>query len=133
VTGVIVDSSALMALVNGEPEAERLAQRMAEATCRMSVGTWIEVMIVADSRSASLGARLDEIITSLPIERVPLTERQADVARAAYRRYGKGSGSPARLNFGDCFAYALSVTAGEPLLFVGNDFAATDVAAVRLG
>lgn len=132
-SGIIIDSSALMAIVNDEPEATRLAEKMAASTCRMSLGTWVEVGIVADSRSATYGAHLDEIIERFGIERVPVTGRQADVARAAYRRFGKGTGARAHLNFGDCFAYALSVTEGEPLLFVGKDFSETDVAQVRFG
>ena len=70
------------------------------------------------------------MIEELGIEVVPVTSRQAEVARLAYQRFGRGSGSPARLNFGDCFSYALSTTEGRPLLFVGNDFRQTDVAPV---
>jgi ribonuclease VapC len=125
---VILDSSTLMAIVNDEPGADRLLRAAAGATCRMSVATWLEVSIVADARSAAHGERLDRIIEALEIERVPVSARDGEVARVAYRRYGRGSGSPARLNFGDCFAYALSVTSGEPLLFTGQEFARTDVA-----
>jgi ribonuclease VapC len=125
---VIIDSSALMAIVNDEPGADRLLRTAADATCQMSVATWLEVSIVADARSSAHGERLDRIIDALEIEIVPVSKRDGEVARVAYRRYGRGSGSPARLNFGDCFAYALSVTAGEPLLFTGDDFAKTDVA-----
>jgi ribonuclease VapC len=129
---VIIDLSALMAIVNDEPGADQLLQAAAAATCRMSVATWLEVSIVADARSAAHGERLDRIIEALEVELVPVSTRDGEVARAAYRRFGRGSGSPARLNFGDCFAYALSVTSGEPLLFTGTDFAETDVAGVRL-
>jgi ribonuclease VapC len=94
----------------------------------MSVATWLEVCIVADARSTAHGERLDRIIEALDIEIVPVSTREGQVARVAYRRYGRGSGSPAQLNFGDCFAYALSVTTGEPLLFTGDDFGHTDVA-----
>ncbi len=127
---MIVDSSALMAIVNGEPGAGGLLRVAAAAECRMSVATWLEVGIVADSRSAGHGERLDQVLTALEIELVPVSPRQGEVARAAYRRYGRGSGSAAGLNYGDCFAYALSVTSGEPLLFTGDDFTHTDVAAV---
>jgi ribonuclease VapC len=127
---VIVDSSAVMAIVNDEPGAERLLRVAAGATCRMSVATWLEVSIVADARSTTHGERLDRIINALEIEVVPVSTREGEVARVAYRRYGRGSGSPAALNFGDCFAYALSVTTGEPLLFTGDDFTHTDVAPV---
>ena len=126
---MIVDSSALMAIVNDEPGAAGLLRTAAEATCRMSVATWLEVSIVADSRSAAHGERLDKIIEALEIEIVPVSARHGAVARTAHRRYGRGSGSSARLNFGDCFAYALAVTSGEPLLFKGDDFAHTGILA----
>lgn len=125
---MIIDSSALMAIVNDEPGADRLLRTAAGAACRMSVATWLEVSIVADARSTAHGERLDRIIDALEIEVVPVSKREGEVARVAYRRYGRGSGSSAQLNFGDCFAYALSVTTGEPLLFTGSDFAQTDVA-----
>jgi ribonuclease VapC len=129
---VIVDSSALMAIVNEESGADEVLRVAASATCRMSVATWLEISIVADARSATHGQRLDRILEALEIELVPVSAREAQVARVAYRRYGRGSGSPARLNFGDCFSYALSVTSGEPLLFVGEDFRQTDVSAALL-
>ena len=127
---MIVDSSALMAILHDEPGGGDLLRAAAAASCSMSVATWLEVSIVADHRSAGHGERLDRIIEALEIEIVPVSTRQGAVAREAHRRYGRGSGSPARLNFGDCFAYALSVEAGEPLLFTGDDFAHTDVARV---
>lgn len=130
---MIVDSSALMSIVGQEPDADRLLRRAAQGPCRMSAATWAEVGIVADARSVSHGERLDRIIEALRIEIVPVSVRQAEVARLAYRRYGRGSGSAARLNFGDCFAYALAVVAGEPLLFTGVDFTHTDVASALDG
>ena len=117
-----------MAIINDEPAGPALLARAAEGPCRMSAATLVEVGIVADARSTRHGEHLDRIIQALEIEIVPVSRRDAEVARLAYRRYGRGSRSPARLNFGDCFAYALSVTAGEPLLFTGSDFAETDVA-----
>ncbi len=125
---MIVDSSALMSIVTDEPGADAVLRKAAGGRCRMSAATWVEVGIVADARSTRHGERLDRIVETLAIEIVPVSVRQAEVARLAYRRYGRGSGSPARLNFGDCFAYALSVVAGEPLLFCGDDFTHTDVA-----
>lgn len=125
---MILDSSALMAIVNAEPGSDRLLRHAASSGCQMSVATWLEVSIVADARSTAHGVRLDEILAALEVELVPVSVRQGEVARVAYRRYGRGSDSKARLNFGDCFAYALSVTAGEPLLFTGDDFTHTDVA-----
>jgi ribonuclease VapC len=125
---VIVDSSALMAIVNDEPGAARVLAVAAAGTCRMSVATRLEVSIVADARSAAHGQRLDRIVEALEIEVLPASLREGEVARVAYRRFGRGSGSPAQLNYGDCFAYALSVVRGEPLLFTGDDFTHTDVA-----
>jgi ribonuclease VapC len=125
---VIVDSSALMAILEGEPEADAVVKAASSGVCRMSVATLVEAGIVADSRSASHGARLDELVAALGITLEPVTVEHGRIARSAYRRYGRGSGSPARLNFGDCFAYAVSVATGEPLLFVGQDFTHTDVA-----
>ena len=126
---MILDSSALVAILTLEPEGERLLRAAAAGRCRMSAATAVEVGIVADARSARHGERLDELLRRLEVEVEPVTARQAEVARLAYRRFGRGSGSKAALNFGDCFSYALSVTAGEPLLYVGADFAETDVAA----
>ena len=124
---MIVDSSALMAVLNREPEADAVLQAMAAAPTTMSAATWVEVGIVADARSTAHGERLDRILTALEVEVVPVTQHHVAVARAAYRRFGRGSGSAARLDHGDCFAYALAITTGEPLLFVGDDFTRTDV------
>lgn len=124
---MIVDSSALMAIIEGEVDSEALVRAATSSRCRMSVATRLEASIVADARSTSHGARLDELIAALEITIEPVTEHQGEIARRAYQRYGRGSGSPARLNYGDCFSYALSVTAGEPLLFVGDDFTHTDI------
>ncbi len=124
---MIIDSSAVMAIINEEPDADRLLRAAAGAVCRMSVATRLEASIVADARSATHGERLDQILDALDVEVEPVSLRQGEIARTAYRRFGRGSGSPARLNFGDCFAYALSVTSGEPLLFTGDDFTHTDV------
>lgn len=126
---MIIDSSALMAILNGEPEGERLLRAAAAGPCLISAATAVEVGIVADARSARHGERLDELLRVLEVEVEPVTVRQAEVARLAYRRYGRGSGSRANLNDGDCFAYALSVTTGQPLLYVGEDFTHTDMAA----
>lgn len=126
---MIVDSSALIAIIEDEPGADALVVAAAASACRMSVPTRLEASIVADARSTAHGMRLDELVAALDITIEPVTEQQGEIARRAYQRFGRGSGSPARLNFGDCFAYALSVTSGEPLLFVGEDFRLTDVIA----
>lgn len=128
---MIIDSSALMAILEAEPMAERLLRAATVAPCRISAATQVEAGIVADRRSAAHGERLDRLMSVLEIQVVPVTARQSELARLAHRRFGRGSGSRARLNFGDCFAYALAVESGEPLLFVGDDFALTDVAAAH--
>ncbi|RBP14249.1 ribonuclease VapC [Roseiarcus fermentans] len=97
---------------------------------RMSAANDLEAAIVIDgSRSPIASRRLDEAIADAAIVIEPVTREQAEIARAAYRDFGKGSGHPAGLNFGDCFAYALAKAAREPLLFKGEDFSRTDVAA----
>lgn len=84
-------------------------------------------MVIDGNRSSVLSAKLDRIIDELRLVVEPVTHAHIDVARDAFRRYGKGSGHAARLNYGDCFAYALARVRDEPLLFIGNDFAQTDI------
>lgn len=98
----------------------------------MSVANALEAAIVVESRGGvDAGNELDAFLESTEIEVVPVTASQLVAARRAWRRYGKGNHA-AGLNFGDCFAYALAETSGEPLLFKGNDFAQTDVKSARL-
>jgi ribonuclease VapC len=127
---VIIDTSALVALLRAEPEADRYAQAIAAARMRsMSAANYLEAAIVIDaSRDPVASRRFDELIRRADIQVEPVTREQADVARAAYRDFGKGSGHPAQLNFGDCLAYALAKVKGQPLLFKGMDFAQTGVA-----
>jgi ribonuclease VapC len=126
---VIVDSSALIAVLRDEPEAETFAQALdAAPRCLLSAANFLETAIVVDrSRSAIPGRRLDELIRELEIVIEPVTVEHVEIARQAYRDYGRGSGRPAQLNFGDCFAYALARATGEPLLFKGDDFRQTDI------
>lgn len=126
---MIVDSSALLAILRGEPEAEAFRRILEQAdVLRISTGNLLETAIVTDANGDPvLSRRLDQIIDSVGIVIEPVTEEQARIGRAAYRDFGRGSGHPARLNFGDCFAYALSRVTGEPLLFKGSDFAQTDL------
>jgi ribonuclease VapC len=126
---MIVDTSAVIAILQNEPDTQRFLDALVEDNdCRLSAATYIEAAIVVDSvRNPVLSRRLDELIHSADIKIEPLTETQAKIAREAYRDYGKGSGHPAQLNFGDCFAYALARDRGEPLLFKGNDFSQTDL------
>ncbi len=129
---MIVDSSVIVAIVREEAEAARLASVIAQASRpQMSAGNYLEAAIVIDrDRDPVLSAGLDPLLDSLGIGVAPVTESQARIARQAYRDFGKGSGHKAQLNFGDCFAYALAMERGEPLLFKGEDFAHAGVARV---
>lgn len=128
---MIVDTSAIIAILRKEPQGAELAAKLTQApTSKMSAATYVEAGIVVDSEANPvMSRRLDDLIREVPIGIVALTEAQAKLARAAYRDYGKGSGHPARLNFGDCFAYSLAKDLREPLLFKGTDFSKTDVEA----
>ena len=131
---MIVDSSALIALILQEPGHQRIGHVLrAEDKLHMSTATWVELGVVADRRLSEVNQhRLDAMIDGLGIVLVPLSVAQARRARQAHRRYGPGSGSAARLNMGDCYSYALAIELDEPLLFVGDDFAHTDVQRVNL-
>lgn len=126
---MIVDSSALVAILQKEHGANELTTALARSTVtRISAATFVEVGIVMDRRGdPRLSVRLDDLIALHAISIESVTERQARIARQAHRDYGRGSGHPAALNFGDCFAYALARDTGEPLLYVGDDFARTDI------
>ena len=125
---MIIDSSAVLAVLSGEPDSERYERAIADATsCRMSAANFLESAMVLEGRGgASAGHQLDVFIERGPIEIVPVTPEHAQAARRAWRRFGKGN-HPAGLNFGDCFAYALAEAEREPLLFKGRDFALTDI------
>lgn len=126
---VIVDTSVLIAILREEPDAAvYVASLRAVRPVRISTGTLFETVIVVDgNRSPRLSRRLDELVKNIPLVIEPVTEEQFRIAREAYRDYGRGSGHPARLNFGDCFAYALARAMGEPLLVKGDDFIHTDI------
>jgi ribonuclease VapC len=126
---VILDTSALVAILRGEPEAQAFATAMERSDVRrLSAANFLELASVVDSRrNAGVSAQMDELLADSAVLIEPVTEAQARIARQAYRTFGKGSGHPARLNFGDCFAYALAKALGEPLLFKGQDFGHTDV------
>lgn len=130
---MILDASAVLAIVFGEPGFEVFARMIAEAAwCRISAATLVEVTMVAESRGGDQAIRLSEgIFRGAKVSVQPVTEEQAYVACRAYSSFGKGR-HPANLNFGDCFSYALAKVTGEPLLFKGDDFSKTDVQAAIL-
>lgn len=126
---MIIDTSALLAILRDEPEALPCAKAIeGAATRQISAANFLEAAIVVDaSREPVASRRLDELLKVADIAIAPVTEEQARIGREAYRDFGKGSGHPAQLNFGDCFAYALAKVTDEPLLFKGRDFTYTDI------
>jgi ribonuclease VapC len=131
---VIVDTSALIAILRGEPDAAGFVDALSGSTnTKMSAGTYLEASIVVDAnRDPVLSARFDELVEAAAIEISPVDALLARVARQAYRDYGKGSSHPAGLNHGDCFAYALARSTGDALLCKGDDFVHTDIRTVAL-
>ncbi len=126
---MIVDTSAIIAILQEEDDAAVYAQAIATADIRrLSAASYLECGIVLDSQRDPIISRgLDELIQEAEIAVEPVTERQARLARQAYADFGKGSGHPAGLNFGDCLSYALALDRREPLLWKGNDFGHTGV------
>ena len=128
---MILDTSALLAVLFGEKDAETYAQAISQAeVCRISAATFVEVSVVVESQTGDAGSRQwDSFFRTAGITIEPVTEEQAHAARQAWSDFGK-SRHPAGLNFGDCFSYALAKVSGEPLLFKGQDFRKTGIAAV---
>lgn len=126
---MIVDSSAVLAILSDESDGGQLAEALGSVESpTMSAGTFLECSIVIDGcRDPLFSREFDEFMNRFEIEVVPVDVDQARVAREAYRDYGRGSGHPAKLNFGDCFAYALASVTDEPLLYKGDDFVHTDI------
>ena len=123
---MILDSSAIVAVLTQEEGGPAFRELIYDApVIRLSAATYLEMGIVLDAKD--LGHELDRFLEWCEAEIEPVTGAQARLARAAHRKYGRGSGSPARLNFGDCFSYALAMEKREPLLFRGDDFSHTDV------
>jgi ribonuclease VapC len=125
---MIVDSSAIIAILRNEPDAGAMAEALQEAPIRrISAVTYVEAAVVADNdRNPLLSRRFDGLVRDAQMLVEPVTARQAELARQAYRDFGKGR-HKAGLNLGDCFAYALAREMDEPLLFKGDDFCHTDV------
>jgi ribonuclease VapC len=128
---MVIDTSALVAMLNGEPEAERFeAAVQADRVRLMSTASYLEAAIVIEARFGEPGGReLDLWLHRAAVDLVGVDSDQADAARIAYRMYGKGR-HRAGLNYGDCFSYALAKVSGQPLLFKGDDFAHTDIRVV---
>jgi len=127
---VVIDTSALLVLLGNEPAAARFREALeADPTRLVSAATVLESSLVVESRWGEAGGReLDLLLFKAGAQLVPFDHEQMELAREAWRRFGKGR-HPAGLNFGDCSSYALARCSGEPLLFQGNDFSQTDVAA----
>ena len=127
---MILDTSAIVAILRDEGDAAYFASAIARAKVRrVSAVTYVEAAAVIDgSRNPISSRRFDEFFREAQLVLEAVTPEQARVARDAYRDFGRGSGHKARLNFGDCFAYALAKVKGEPLLFKGGDFNHTDLA-----
>lgn len=126
---MIVDTSAIIAILKEEDDAAVYAQAIASADVRrLSAASYLESGIVLDSQRDPIISRgLDDLLQEADFVVQPVTERQAHLARQAYTDFGKGSGHPAGLNFGDCLSYALALDLREPLLWKGNDFGHTGV------
>lgn len=126
---MVLDTSALIAMLSGEPEAPAFEAAVeADPVRLMSTASLLEASIVVESRYGEFGGReLDLWLHRAQVDLIAVDTEQAEIARAAYRAYGKGRHA-AGLNYGDCFAYALSRVSGEPLLYKGADFSATDIA-----
>lgn len=126
---MIVDTSAIIAILRDEDDAPAYAHAIANATTRrLSAASYLECGIVLDSqRDPIISRALDELLDEAEFRIEPVTERQARLARRAYADFGRGSGHPARLNFGDCLSYALAADLREPLLFKGDDFEHTGI------
>jgi len=130
---MVIDTSAIIAVLLNESTAMRIAQAIEAGSPRLlSVANLLETSIVIESRKGEAGSReLDLFVYRASIEPIAVDPDQMEIARLAWRRFGKGR-HPACLNYGDCFAYALAKSRDLPLLFQGDDFSQTDIAAVRL-
>ncbi len=125
---MIVDSSALLSILLGAPDGDMLLSALVDAPQpRMSVANWLEVALLIEEKGGRLASlRFDEFFRASGIQLMPVDAAQAEAARTAWRHFGRHKHS-ARLNFGDCFAYALAKGTGAPLLFSGDDFLRTDI------
>ena len=125
---MVFDTSAILAILQNEPERRKFNEAIETAETRsLSTASFVECSMILESRYGADGVRdLDLFIAKAQVSLRAVDEEQADLARRAFRKYGKGR-HPAGLNFGDCFSYALARALDEPLLFKGNDFGQTDI------
>jgi ribonuclease VapC len=132
---VVLDTSAVLALLLSEPEAPAMVRALARDGSRLiGAPTLVEATAVVQARKGHGGVvALDSLLARLDVRVVPMSVPAAKLARLAYARFGKGVGDPGMLNFGDCLAYGVAMSEGEPLLFKGDDFSRTDVLAVAYG
>lgn len=128
---MVIDTSAIVAILFDEPERRKLTEAVeADPKRLLSASNLLECALVVEARHGDAGGReLDLLLHRAAIETVSVTAEHAELARRAWRRYGRGK-HPAGLNFGDCFAYALAASAAEPLLYLGDDFSRTDICSV---
>ncbi len=125
---MIVDTSAVVAILTSEPERERFLEAITTAPrCSVAAPTLLEAYIVLGNFGPQVTELLADFIREAELSVLPFDEIHVAAAQDAYRRFGKGSGHAAGLNFGDCFSYAACAVSGEPLLYKGNDFARTDI------
>ena len=126
---MIVDTSAIIAILKNEPESETFSEAIEAATAvRMSAASYLETnIVIGRCKNPILTGRLEDILENPGLQIEPVTAAQAKIAWAAYRDYGKGSGHAANLNFGDCFSYALAREKREPMLWKGDGFSHTDI------
>jgi ribonuclease VapC len=128
---VVLDTSAILAILFAEPEAALMVGALVGAERRLvGAPTLVEAAAILLARKGPAGGiALDALLQRLGVEVVPMTPEAATLARSAYQRFGKGVGSPGVLNYGDCLAYGVAMAVDEPLLFKGDDFPRTDVVA----
>ncbi len=130
---MVIDTSAIVAILNREPEADAMIKAIGTAEVRLiAAASILETSIVIEHRFGEVGGReLDLFLHRANIDTISVTAEHIDIARYAFRQFGKGRGHPAQLNFGDCFAYALAKATQEALLFKGRDFSQTDINTVK--
>ena len=128
---MVVDTSAIIAILKAEPEAEAFLVKISGVSlCRLSAASFVEIgLVTSRDQTGTYYQAFETLLQNFAVRIEPVSERQARIAVEAFLRYGKGTGHPAGLNYGDCFSYALAADMGEPLLFKGNDFSRTDIEA----